>query len=331
MTTTDEADSLTRYLHEIGATPLLTAADEVALMQTIAAGQAAAARLDAGGRIAPPVRRRLHAEQAAGAAARERMLTANLRLVVSVATKYRDRGLPVLDLIQEGNLGLLCALPKFDHTKGHKFSTYATWWIRQGITRALADTSRTIRLPVHRGDEARAYRAAHDALVGTLGREPSDEDLLAQLNQGAAQRRATGAAVPTKGAASPWDAAKLAAVRGAMRVVAVDSLDRPIGDGDAPERCLGACLPARADTAAEAHAHILGDALRAAVATLPPRARAVIALRYGLDDGQHRTLEEVGGIFGVSRERVRQIEAEALRKLRHPSRARMIQPATDGA
>jgi RNA polymerase primary sigma factor len=331
MTMNDEAESLTRYLREIGATPLLTAADEVALMQTICIGQEAAARLDAGGRIAPPVRQRLAAERDAGEAARERMLTANLRLVVSIAKRYRAQGLSFHDLIQEGNLGLLRALPKFDHTKGHKFSTYATWWIRQGITRALADTSRTIRLPVHRGDDARTYRAAHDALVGTLGHEPSDAELLAQLNQRAAQRRATGAAVPTKGAAAPWDAAKLAAVRQAIRVASVASLDRPVGDDDAPEHTLGACLPAPADTAAEANAHILGEALRAAVATLPPRERELIALRYGLDDGQHRTLEEVGGIFGVSRERVRQIEVEALRKLRHPSRARTIQPYSDGA
>jgi RNA polymerase primary sigma factor len=305
----DLPDALTHYLHEIGRTPLLTQAQEVALTQAIAAGAEARATLEAGGRIAPPVRRRLHAADEAGEAARAQMISANLRLVVSVAKKYRDQGVPLLDLIQEGNIGLMRAVAKFDRTRGVKFSTYAVWWIRQAVTRYLAEASRVIRLPVHRGDARRAYLTAVNALWMTLGREPSDAELTARLG---------------------WTPTQLTDVREAMRITTVDSLDRQIGDGDgdAPGSRLGAFVAAPTDTASEAEAEVIRAALRAAVATLPERERYLIALRYGLHDGQERTLAEVGEVFGVSRERVRQIEAVALRKLRHPARARLIMPRT---
>ncbi len=324
-------DGLNLYLREIGHAPLLTAADEAALMHAINAGKAAAATLAAGGRIAPPVRRKLNAAREAGEAARARMLTANLRLVVSIAKKYRDGGLPLLDLIQEGNIGLMRALEKFDITRGLKFSTYATWWIRQAVTRSLAETSRLVRLPVHRSDDSRAYYAARNALLGELGREPSDAEMLERLNQPAARKRAAGEEAPKRGATGRWDAKKLAAVREAITVAHVDSLDRPVGDEDGAESRLGAFVPAPADTAGEAEAALLSEALREAVATLPERQRRIIELRYGLHDGQYRTLEEVGAAFGVTRERIRQLEAEAIRKLRHPSRARMIMPRSSVA
>jgi len=315
----DLPDGLTLYLREIGGIGLLTAADEAELMHAISAGNEAAVTLDAGGRIAPPVRRRLLLAREAGEVARNRMLTANLRLVVSIAKRYRDRGLPLLDLIQEGNIGLIRALEKFDISKGLKFSTYATWWIRQAVTRSLAETSRLVRLPVHRSDETRLFFSTRSVLLNTLGREPSDTELLEQLNLAASQKK-TG---------KVWTPAKLAAVREAIRVAVVDSLDRPRGDSDDPESRLGAFVPAPMDTAGEAEAVLRSEGLRSAVATLPAREKRLIELRYGLYDGQYRTLEEVGTTFGVSRERVRQIEASALRKLRHPSRARLIGPRTE--
>jgi len=324
-------DGITLYLREIGATALLTAAEEAALMHAINAGTVAAATLAAGGQIAPPVRRTLHATCEAGEAARARMLTANLRLVVSIAKRYQDRGLPLLDLIQDGTIGLMRALEKFDIAKGLKFSTYATWWIRQAVTRSLAETSRLVRLPVHRSDDARAYYAAQNELTSTLGREPSDAELVERLNLPAARKEAEGKVVAKHGAAGPWTAKKLAAVRDAIRVAYVDSLDRAISNDDGADRRLGAFIPAPADTAGEAEAAMVSDALRAAVATLPPRERRLIELRYGLHDGQYRTLEEVGHRFGLSRERIRQLEASALRKLRHPSRARTIMPRSDAA
>lgn len=335
LATADDAealpDGLSLYLREIGHEPLLTAADEAELMRVINDGKAAASTLAAGGRIVPPVRRRLNAAQQAGEAARARMLNANLRLVVSIAKKYRGGGLPLLDLIQDGNIGLMRALEKFDTSRGLKFSTYATWWIRQAVTRSLAETSRLVRLPVHRSDDSRAYYAAYNALLGELGREPTDPELLERLNLPAARKRAAGDEAPKKGATGDWSAKKLAAVREAIIVARVDSLDRPVGDEEGTESCLGAFVPAPADTAAEAEAALLSEGLRDAVASLPERQRRIIELRYGLNDGQYRTLEEVGAAFGVTRERIRQLEAEALRKLRHPARARMIMPRTSVA
>ncbi|NNJ13622.1 sigma-70 family RNA polymerase sigma factor [Chloroflexales bacterium ZM16-3] len=327
----DLPDALTQYLHAIGRTPLLTQAQEVALMQAIVAGAEARATLEAGGRIAPPVRRRLRHADAAGEAARTEMISANLRLVVSIAKKYRDHGVPLLDLIQEGNIGLMRALAKFDADKGFKFSTYATWWIRQAVTRYLAEMSRVIRLPVHRGDDRRAYYGALNALRMALGREPGDAELIAFLNEPAERKGAAGNKPPKDGPTARWTPQKLDSVREAIRIACVDSLDRQIGAVDAPDSRLGAFIPAPTDTAHTAEAALMSAALRAAVATLPERERHLIALRYGLEDGQERTLAEVGEVFGVSRERVRQIEAVALRRLRHPARARLIRPRPDVA
>lgn len=324
-------DGLSLYLREIGHEPLLEAADEAALMRDINAGKAAAATLAAGGRIAPPVRRNLIAARAAGETARARMIRANLRLVVSIAKRYRSGGLPLLDLIQEGNIGLMRALEKFDASRGLKFSTYATWWIRQAVTRSLAETARLIRLPVHRSDDSRAYYAARNVLLGELGREPTDPELLERLNQPAQRKSQAGEAPPKKGAKGKWTAKKLAAVREAITVALVDSLDRPVGEEDGAESRLGAFVPAPANTAEEAEAAMLTEGLREAVATLPDRQRRIIELRYGLNDGQYRTLEQVGLTMGVTRERIRQLEAEALRKLRHPARARKIMPRSDAA
>jgi RNA polymerase primary sigma factor len=324
-------ESLDLYLREIGRTPLLTAADEAALMHVIGEGRRAAAALAAGGGLEPRLRCGLDAAREAGEAARTRMICANLRLVVSIARRYRERGLPMLDLIQEGNIGLMRALEKFDIDKGHRFSTYATWWIRQAVTRALAETSRVVRLPVHRSDEARAFFAARSALASTLGREPSDAEVLERLNQrrAAACNGEDGDGPAATGVAGRWDARRLAAVREAVLVMRIDSLDRPVGDEDGAQSRLGAFVPALLDTAAEAEAALVSEGLRTAVATLPPRERRLIELRYGLLDGTYRTLEEVGQAFGVSRERVRQLEALALRRLRHPSRARKIRPRSD--
>jgi RNA polymerase primary sigma factor len=296
------ADPVHTYLKEIGRVPLLTAELEVELAKRIEAGNAAAAALAAAEAdpdahpLTPAERSRLVRDLKRGRQAKEALIEANLRLVVSIAKRYRNRGLAFLDLIQEGNLGLMRAVEKFDYTKGFKFSTYATWWIRQAITRALADQGRTIRIPVHMVETINKVVRTQRQLLQELGREPTSEEIAARLEL------------------------TIERVREIQRINQdTISLEQPMGEED--DFVLsdmiedqGADVPD--DVAARAMLH---EAVREALATLPPREHEVMAMRFGLEDGRVRTLEEVGKAFGVTRERIRQIESKTLAKLRHPN------------
>ncbi|HEY0485649.1 MAG TPA: RNA polymerase sigma factor SigB [Mycobacteriales bacterium] len=293
-------DLVRTYLNGIGRTKLLTAAQEVDLAQRIEAGLFAQARLD--GHDGPPptdpdLRADLRAIAADGRAAKTHLLEANLRLVVSVAKRYTGRGMPMLDLIQEGNIGLIRAVEKFDYTKGFKFSTYATWWIRQAVTRAMADQSRTIRLPVHLVEQINKLVRCRRELSVKLGREPLAAEIADALDV---------------------DVYKVVELLGYDRDPV--SLDQTVGeDGES----------VLADFVADASAHqgdpvsygLLVREVGTVLATLTEREREVVRLRFGLDDGRVRTLEEIGHEFGLSRERIRQIEKSSLNKLREPDRA----------
>ena len=272
-------DPVKVYLKEIGRVPLLTPEEEVELAERMAKGDPAA---------------------------RKRLSEANLRLVVSIAKRYVGRGMQFLDLIQEGNLGLIKAVEKFDHTKGFKFSTYATWWIRQAITRAIADQARTIRIPVHMVETINKVKKVSSQLLHKNGHDPSAEEIAEELDM-------------------PIDK-----VREIMRVAQEPvSLETPIGEEeDSP---LGDFIedsdaPAPADAASHT---LLKEQLEDVLSTLTPREKKVLELRFGLEDGRNRTLEEVGKEFNVTRERIRQIEAKALRKLRHPSRSKRLKDFLD--
>jgi RNA polymerase primary sigma factor len=289
------------YLREIGRVPLLTAEDEVELAKAIEAGLFAEELNSAPGPHAAWVRADDLAQLSAdGTAAKQRLIEANLRLVVSIAKRYIGRGLIFLDLIQEGNLGLIRAVEKFDYTKGYKFSTYATWWIRQAITRAIADQARTIRIPVHMVETINKLARIQRQLHQDLGREATVEEIAAEMGIGV-QRVAE-------------------IQRVAQEPV---SLQSPIGEEDSD---LGDFIEdADAVVPMEAAAFImLQDQLEGILETLSTREQTIIQLRFGLTDGHPRTLEEVGREFGVTRERIRQIEAKTLAKLRHPSRAQML-------
>ena len=292
------ADLVRVYLNGIGRTALLTAADEVELAKRIEAGLFAAHLLASGEKFGPARTRDLKAIVREGHSARQHLLEANLRLVVSLAKRYTGRGMPLLDLIQEGNLGLIRAMEKFDYAKGFKFSTYATWWIRQAITRGMADQSRTIRLPVHLVEQVNKLARIKRELHQQLGREATDEELA--LESGIAE-------------------AKIADLLDHSRDPV--SLDMPVGsDEEAP---LGDFIQDSDATDAE-NAVISGFMhldVRSVLSTLDEREQQVIRLRYGLDDGQPRTLDQIGKIFGLSRERVRQIEREVMAKLREGDRA----------
>jgi RNA polymerase primary sigma factor len=301
------SDLVRIYLREIGRVPLLTAEDEVELAKAIEAGLFADEKL-AGGQ---PCRGARQAElallAAEGLRAKQRLIEANLRLVVSIAKRYVGRGMLFLDLIQEGNLGLIRAVEKFDYSKGYKFSTYATWWIRQAITRAIADQARTIRVPVHMIEHINKVVRVSRRLVQELGREPSPEEIAIRLEL-------------------PVDKIK-AILKAAQEPI---SLDRPIGEDD--DSNLGDFIE---DTSVVSPAHsaasaMLRDEVNEVLKTLTPREAKVIRLRFGLtDDANPRTLEEVGAFFNVTRERIRQIEAKALRKLRHPTRSRRLKAYTE--
>lgn len=289
-------DSVQHYLHEIGRVALLNAAQEVELSERMERGEGAEERLaepSTEGNAA--LRAALLADIADGNEARRHLIQANLRLVVSIAKKYAGRGMSLLDLIQEGNIGLMRAVEKFDHRKGNRFSTYATWWIRQAVTRALAEQGRTIRLPVHMSESVGQVKRVTERLAQALERQPTIEEIATALGQ------------PVDRIERVLDAAR--------RPV---SLQTPVGEDG--EHTLGDFLPddEMPSPVDFASAQLLRADLTAALNHLNDRERRIIDLRYGLEDGRRRTLEEVGKALGMTRERARQIEAEALRRLRQP-------------
>ena len=292
-----QEDLVRLYLNEIGRYPLLTKADEERLGRAVQDGLAAATRMaEAGPRLTAAERRRLRSVVQAGERATTEFCQANLRLVVSIAKRYQASGLPLLDLVQEGNLGLLHAVEKFDYAKGFKFSTYATWWIRQAITRGIANTGRTIRLPVHAGDLVNRVQRAQNGLESRLGRRPTAAELADEV------------------ALTPARVAEVLA----MSTEAV-SISTPLSDEGEGE--LGDVME---DVTAispldQAMANSVPEELARLLAVLDEREREILRLRYGLDQGEPRTLEEVGERMHLTRERIRQIESRALCKLRHPS------------
>jgi RNA polymerase primary sigma factor len=293
------------YLREIGRVPLLTAEDEVELAKTIEAGLFAEEKLNGGYPLLGAERTDLEWLATDGVRAKQRLIEANLRLVVSIAKRYIGRGLVFLDLIQEGNLGLIRAVEKFDYTRGYKFSTYATWWIRQAITRAIADQARTIRVPVHMVETINKLARVQRQLHQELGREATTEEIAAEMG---------------------IEADRVAEIqRIAQEPV---SLQSPIGE---EESDLGDFIEdADAVVPIEAAAFImLQDQLDRVLCDLSDREQRIIQLRFGLMDGHPRTLEEVGREFGVTRERIRQIESKTLAKLRHPSRALLLREYLD--
>ena len=298
-------DPVRMYLKEIGKVNLLTSDEEIELAQIMEAGNAASEQLaeleKAGEDIPDEVRRELTQAIKKGERAKQRLAEANLRLVVSIAKRYVGRGMQFLDLIQEGNLGLIKAVEKFDFTKGFKFSTYATWWIRQAITRAIADQARTIRIPVHMVETINKVIRVSRQLLQELGHDPTPEEIAAEMN------------MPVE------------RVREILKIAQEPvSLETPIGEEE--DSHLGDFIPDEdaSEPAEAASFTLLKEQLVEVLSTLTPREEKVLKLRFGIEDGRTRTLEEVGKEFNVTRERIRQIEAKALRKLRHPSRSKKL-------
>ncbi|WP_408895803.1 RNA polymerase sigma factor [Nocardioides sp. R1-1] len=300
------ADPVKDYLKQIGKVPLLNAEMEVELAKRIEAGLFSEEKLAKGGKISPKLLEELEWIAEDGRRAKNHLLEANLRLVVSLAKRYTGRGMLFLDLIQEGNLGLIRAVEKFDYTKGYKFSTYATWWIRQAITRAMADQARTIRIPVHMVEVINKLARVQRQMLQDLGREPTPEELAKELDM-----------TPEK-------------------VVEVQkygrepiSLHTPLGeDGDSEFGDLiedsEAIVPADAVSFT-----LLQEQLHAVLDTLSEREAGVVSMRFGLTDGQPKTLDEIGKVYGVTRERIRQIESKTMSKLRHPSRSQVLRDYLD--
>jgi RNA polymerase primary sigma factor len=304
--TASTSDPVRMYLKEIGRVPLLTAEQEVDLAKRVEAGLFAAEKLELGGDLTDELRRDLAALTKDGVRAKRQLVEANLRLVVSIAKRYVGRGMLFLDLIQEGNLGLIRAVEKFDYAKGYKFSTYATWWIRQAITRAIADQARTIRIPVHMVETINKLVRVSRELLQQLGREPTPEEIGLEMDL------------------SPE---KVLEIRRISQEPV--SLDTPIGEED--DSHLGdfiedsdAIVPLDA-----ASFLLLQEQLQTVLHSLTERETRVIEMRFGLHDGRPRTLEEVGQEFGVTRERIRQIESKTLSKLRHPSRSQKLRDYLD--
>ncbi|WP_285787383.1 RNA polymerase sigma factor SigB [Micromonospora sp. NBRC 101691] len=296
-------DLVRAYLNGIGRTKLLTAAQEVDLSKRIEAGLFAEEKLNTCTPVSAQLRADLEVVAAEGRAAKDHLLEANLRLVVSIAKRYTGRGMAFLDLIQEGNLGLIRAVEKFDYTKGYKFSTYATWWIRQAITRAMADQARTIRIPVHMVEQVNRMVRVRRELSVSLGREPTVSEVAVALGVPEFQ---------------------------IIELISYDrepvSLDQAVGeDGESALGDFVAAVDPRQEPGDEIANGQLRQEVRIVLATLSQREEAVIRLRFGLDDGRQRTLDEVGREFGLSRERIRQIEKVTLLKLRDPERAQRLE------
>ena len=296
-------DPVRMYLKEIGKVPLLAPDEEIELAQKMSAGNLAKEQLEEAeeGSLSPEEQAELKKLAKAGDAAKQKLAEANLRLVVSIAKRYVGRGMLFLDLIQEGNLGLIKAVEKFDYTKGYKFSTYATWWIRQAITRAIADQARTIRIPVHMVETINKVIRVSRQLLQELGHDPTPEEIAEEMS------------MPVE------------RVREILKIAQEPvSLETPIGEEE--DSHLGDFI--EDDTASEpseaASFTLLKEQLVDVLSTLTPREEKVLKLRFGIEDGRTRTLEEVGKEFKVTRERIRQIEAKALRKLRHPSRSKKL-------
>jgi RNA polymerase primary sigma factor len=297
------ADPVKDYLRQIGKVPLLNAEQEVELAKRIEAGLFAEEKLNPGQKLAPKLRCELEIVAEDGRRAKNHLLEANLRLVVSVAKRYTGRGVLFLDLVQEGNLGLIRAVEKFDYTRGYKFSTYAFWWIRQAMTRAMADQARTIRIPVHMVEVINKLARVQLRMLQDLGREPTPEELASELD------------------VTP------------ERVVEVQkyarepiSLHTPLGEsefGDLIEDS-EAIVPAEAVSFT-----LLREQLRSVLDTLSEREAGVVSMRFGLTDGQPKTLDQIGKVYGVTCERIRQIESETMSKLRHPSRSQVLRDFLD--
>jgi RNA polymerase primary sigma factor len=295
-------DVITLYMKEVGTVSLLSAEDEIELALAWRSGEAARESLANNGSD-PEVRQRLEKKIELGDRARRRLIEANSRLVISIARKYLRRGLPLSDLIQEGNLGLIKAVERFDPDKGHRFSTYATWWIRQAILRAVADQGRTIRLPAHIVDELNRLNRVAKRLAQELGREPSNEELADELD------------------ISPERLTEVMRLGGQPL-----SLETPVGEEE--ESTLAEFIedditPNPTSLTADT---LMGEHVEDALDSLTDREARVLRLRYGLEDGEDYTLEQVGEKLGLTRERIRQIQAQALRRLRHPSRSRNLKP-----
>ena len=329
------SDPVRMYLREIGKVPLLTAEEEVTLAQAILDGDEAREKLAKNGSLPPEETDELETLVFKGNQARRHLAEANLRLVVSVAKRYMGRGLSFLDLIQEGNIGLLKAVEKFDHTMGYKFSTYATWWIRQAISRSIADQARTIRIPVHMVETISHLIRTQRRLQQELGRDPTPEDIALDpdmentVGLDEEDREAILVARAEDQRLDPILARKLR--RAANRVQQIMrisqepmSLETPVGteeDSYLGDFIKDETMPEPDDAASQ---QLLREQLRKILSSLNHRERQVLEMRFGLNDGQSHTLEEVGQAFGVTRERIRQIEAKALRKLRHPLRSRKL-------
>ena len=300
------ADPVKDYLKQIGKVALLNAEQEVELAKRIEAGLFSEEKLNAGEKFAPKLKKELDWIAEDGRRAKNHLLEANLRLVVSLAKRYTGRGMLFLDLIQEGNLGLIRAVEKFDYTKGYKFSTYATWWIRQAITRAMADQARTIRIPVHMVEQINKLTRVQREMLQELGREPTPEELAKELDM-----------TPEK----------VVEIQGYAREPV--SLETTIGDDQ--DSSLGDFIEdADAPIAAEVVSYgLMQEQLGEVLRTLTDREAAVVKMRFGLVDGQPRTLDEIGREFGLTRERIRQIESKTLSKLRHPSRSQKLRDYLD--
>jgi len=296
----DSDDTISLYLKEISNIPLLTADEEVDLARRLERGRSARRRLGRNSHNSSE-RERLEKQSHEGEVARKHLIQANSRLVISMAKKYMGQGVPFLDLIQEGNLGLMKAVEKFDYRRGYKFSTYATWWIRQAITRAIADQGRTIRVPVHMSDRIRRLYHVSRRLEQELGREPTPEEIADEME------------LPAKKVG--W------MLKISQRPL---SLEKPVGeekDSELGDFIEDEDLPTPSDMASH---RLLKEEIEQVLCSLTPREARVLQLRFGLTDGRSHTLKEVGEKFGVTRERIRQIETEALARLRQPSRSRKL-------